>query len=438
MKIKFMKNQSTFIYNLKNILFSIFILLISENCLSQTGWIQQFSGTTANLHSIKLANSNTGWCVGNNGVILKTTNGGINWFLQQSGVKNNLYSLSLPSVNNGYAVGDSGLILKTTNGGYDWLNLNTSISNSLKSVFFVNENIGFTGGYFGEFVLNLYKTTNGGNSWNSIQIDASYINSIYFLNPELGWATIGVSNVISGASVIKTSNGGLNWIYQFSSGVSPPAKDVFFIDSLYGWLSYRSIVSIPTILRTTDGGNNWITEFPGTGVSINSLYFTDRRNGWGAGDNSVIQATTNGGINWINQTSFQLGKNYNSVYFTDSLTGWVVCDSGIILKTTTGGVLTNFSNISSEIPEKFSLLQNYPNPFNPRTIINYQLTMFNFVSLKVYDVLGNEVAALVNENQNAGAYSVEFDGSGFSSGVYLYRLEANGNHIDTKRMIFLK
>jgi len=64
--------------------------------------------------------------------------------------------------------------------------------------------------------------------------------------------------------------------------------------------------------------------------------------------------------------------------------------------------------------------------------------MFNFVSLKVYDVLGNEVAALVNENQNAGAYSVEFDGSGFSSGVYLYRLEANGNHIDTKRMIFLK
>jgi len=58
--------------------------------------------------------------------------------------------------------------------------------------------------------------------------------------------------------------------------------------------------------------------------------------------------------------------------------------------------------------------------------------------LKVYDVLGNEVAVLVNEKQNAGAYSVEFDGSGFSSGVYLYRLEVNGNHIDTKRMILLK
>ncbi len=64
--------------------------------------------------------------------------------------------------------------------------------------------------------------------------------------------------------------------------------------------------------------------------------------------------------------------------------------------------------------------------------------MFNFVSLKVYDFLGNEVATLVNEEQNAGAYSVEFDGSDYPSGVYYYRLEVNGNHIDTKRMILLK
>jgi len=63
--------------------------------------------------------------------------------------------------------------------------------------------------------------------------------------------------------------------------------------------------------------------------------------------------------------------------------------------------------------------------------------MFNFVSLKVYDILGNEVAALVNEKQNAGAYSVEFDGSDYPSGVYYYRLET-GDFGETKRMVFLK
>jgi len=100
-------------------------------------------------------------------------------------------------------------------------------------------------------------------------------------------------------------------------------------------------------------------------------------------------------------------------------------------------VLTNFSNISSEIPDKFSLSQNFPNPFNPRTIINYQLSMFSFVSIKVYDVLGNEVVELVNEKQNAGSYSVEFDGSGFASGIYFYRLET-GSFVDTKKMTLIK
>ena len=88
-------------------------------------------------------------------------------------------------------------------------------------------------------------------------------------------------------------------------------------------------------------------------------------------------------------------------------------------------------------PSEFSLSQNYPNPFNPVTIINYQLTNRSFVSLKVYDVLGNEVASLVNEEKPAGSYSVKFDASRLSSGVYFYKLNA-GSFVQTKKMILMR
>ncbi len=121
-------------------------------------------------------------------------------------------------------------------------------------------------------------------------------------------------------------------------------------------------------------------------------------------------------------------------------TGFVSGYNGLIIRTTNGGgqgFPLSVTHISSKIPEYFSLYQNYPNPFNPVTKINYELRVTNYVSLKVFDVLGNEVANLVKEKQNAGSYSVKFDGAGFSSGIYFYKLES-GDFNDTKRMILLK
>lgn len=92
---------------------------------------------------------------------------------------------------------------------------------------------------------------------------------------------------------------------------------------------------------------------------------------------------------------------------------------------------------SSSILHNFSLSQNYPNPLNPTTIIRYTVGSKQFVTLKVYDVLGNDVATLVNEEKPAGDYSIEFNGSRLSSGVYFYLLRA-GSFIDTKKMILLK
>ncbi len=89
------------------------------------------------------------------------------------------------------------------------------------------------------------------------------------------------------------------------------------------------------------------------------------------------------------------------------------------------------------IPHKYSVEQNYPNPFNPATTISFSIPSREFISLKVYDILGNEVATLVNEEKAAGEYKVTFDASNFTSGVYLYRLSA-GNYTELKKMILLK
>lgn len=95
------------------------------------------------------------------------------------------------------------------------------------------------------------------------------------------------------------------------------------------------------------------------------------------------------------------------------------------------------NNNNSYIPDKFILSQNYPNPFNPGTVINYELRITSYVSLKVINVLGMEVATLVNEKQKGGNYSVKFDGANFSSGIYYYTLNADGFK-ETRRMMLLK
>jgi len=102
--------------------------------------------------------------------------------------------------------------------------------------------------------------------------------------------------------------------------------------------------------------------------------------------------------------------------------------------------LLRFENVNSDgntIPLSFKLEQNYPNPFNPNTVISYQLSSVSFVTLKVYDVLGREVATLVNEQKEAGDYVVNFDASKLSSGIYIYKLNA-GNYSSIKKMMVVK
>lgn len=82
-------------------------------------------------------------------------------------------------------------------------------------------------------------------------------------------------------------------------------------------------------------------------------------------------------------------------------------------------------------------MQNFPNPFNPSTKIRYSLPEASFATVKIYDMIGNEVATLINEEQPAGNYEVDFNAAGLSSGMYLYRLQAE-SFVETKKMILLK
>ena len=123
--------------------------------------------------------------------------------------------------------------------------------------------------------------------------------------------------------------------------------------------------------------------------------------------------------------------------YINSQTGWMVGYDGLIIKTTSGGEVVSLNNISSTLPKEFSVLQNYPNPFNPSTVIRFQIASNNFVKLVIYDVLGREVAKLVNQQMQPGSYSVDWDASNYSSGVYFYKLEA-GDYTQTRKMVLIK
>ena len=101
------------------------------------------------------------------------------------------------------------------------------------------------------------------------------------------------------------------------------------------------------------------------------------------------------------------------------------------------GLISVDDEITSLLPQEFSLSQNYPNPFNPVTIIEYSLSKAGHVSLIVYNLLGEEVIQLMSETQQTGSHKVKWNASDFASGIYIYRLQA-GDFVQTRKMVLLK
>jgi len=148
----------------------------------------------------------------------------------------------------------------------------------------------------------------------------------------------------------------------------------------------------------------------------------------------VSQATSASNEEWTIDEFPAVDARYVKVDFiNNNQSDWAGLWEGEIW----GFSLTVVDPKNSGLPDEFSLYQNYPNPFNPSTTISYSILASSFVTLKVYDVLGNEVATLVNAQKPEGSYEVKFNATGLPSGIYFYRLQAN-EFTQVKKMILLK
>jgi len=240
-------------------------------------------------------------------------------------------------------------------------------------------------------------TTNGGTTWTTVGSgDQTILQSVCFADEDIGY-TVGHSSIMPTSGIRKTTNGGLNWsyvagftMYVLNDIFSPDITNITVVgESPYGGI----------ILNSSSGGSDWIEQLKGTTAA------------------------------------------FYGVSFVNTVTGIVVGSDGTILRTTDSLVTVNYGKNLNEMPAHYKLFQNYPNPFNPTTKIKYRIPEDSFVSLKLYGVLCNEIATLVNEEQPAGIHEVEFNAlknSWFpASGVYIYQLRA-GSFVETKKMILLK
>jgi hypothetical protein len=233
----------------------------------------------------------------------------------------------------------------------------------------------------------------------------------------------------------KTTDGGLTYIL-LNSGTALRVSSIYFTNENCGY----AVCDSETVLRTTNGGVNWLSQRLGTVVGYESVFFVNQNTGYAVGNWWEIATyklikTTNAGVNWstISQGN---GNPYFDIFFANENTGWIAGYDGMILKTTNAGS-TFIANQNNRTPSEYKLFQNYPNPFNPSTIIKFHIKDSKFVTLKIYDILGKEIATLVNEGLHPGIYEFNFDASKLNSGIYICKMNTDG-FTETKKMVLIK
>ena len=294
----------------------------------------------------------------------------------------------------------------------------TTIANSKTSLF------------AGTFGGGVYRSIDGGMQWATMNngLQHLYVNALALVGENLFAATYG--------GIFLSTDEGNNW-----SAMN---------DGLNGASTKSLVVSGTTLLtgtfntgvfRSTNYGRTW--QAANTGLPYKPGYvfalsgkniFVGTWDGYGTTDGGVF-LSTNDGMVWTAQNS---GLPQSAI-----VRGLGVCGGYLFASTTEGVWRRSLSDIVTDIksearfPEQTSLLQNFPNPFNPTSDIRFLVSQSGHVRLTVYDLLGREVAVLVDSERMPGTYQVTFDASGLSSGVYLYRLTSGENAL-TRKMLVLK
>ena len=454
---------------------------------------------------ISALDANTAWAAmgdpsgTTSGGIFKTTDGGNIWNKQTSAFQGSggyPADVHFFDSNNGVAIGEPNSgnweIYTTTNGGTQWTQVDSAnipppavnefTGTGLYSS--VNDTIWF--GTFGNSFA-IYRSTDRGYTWTR-STDAGTISfCVAFKDGSNGLS----SNCFGGLGnrIAKTTDGGSNW--DSLSGI-PAAPSTYFIsysnDPQVGYVvtSNNNIglpePTFPGSMRSTDG-SNWIQI---DNLPHGPASFASDGSGWSGGLGDIIYkwipptvpvelVSFNSSVVWnsiqltwqtateTNNQGFEIYRNGNKIAFVEGKgTTSEKQDYSFVDKNLQSGIYNYRLNqidfdgtqevvgeltVYLSLPEQFSLEQNYPNPFNPSTTIRYSIPTSEFVKLNVYDVQGNEVTTLVNEEKPAGSYEVEFSAKGgsasggnsnsLSSGIYLYTLQA-GRYTQTKKLILMK
>jgi hypothetical protein len=258
-----------------------------------------------------------------------------------------------------------------------------------------------------------------------------------------------VNSVFNCVTVKYDSSGNEIWVKR----IFPPSNGyAIAVDKLQNvYIASRTLPYNYTTKLDINGNIIWTSTFPTSNLfapnesvlildSVNNVYVTANIDSSGNTRYGAIKYDNNG-----NQL-FVVNYHYTSTE-SNYVYGMVIDNNGCVYlagESNFAYATVKYSPIITGITEnnlvldKYLLEQNYPNPFNPVTHLRFGISKLGFVSLKVYDALGKEVAALVNEQKSPGSYEVEFDGSNIASGLYFYSLQIDGKIVGTKSMVLLK
>ena len=342
--------------------------------------------------------------------------------------------------------GGLGGVYLSTNGGTSWIAANSGLENKqVRSLAVISDETEGTTTLFAGTTTGVFRSSDNGTSWIASGLDSSDVFALTVTKDETGRSIIlaGIEPEVGISSCIfRSTDKGSSWT---ASSLSTYNTTCFAMSS--GETGETNIFAgtYSGIYLSSDSGINWIHLDAGPHLSVRSIAIISN----GAGGINIFAGTFLGGIllstdngeSWstINTGLIYEDKSVDALVASGDYIFAATNFSGSVWRRLLSEIFASVTSVenSNNVPSKFILEQNYPNPFNPSTKIKYSVPQSSNAVLKIYDVLGKEVATLINEEKPAGNYEVEFDASNLSSGIYFYQLKA-GSFIETKKMNLMK